>query len=100
MSDFQKLWNEKPWWKEGTTDKEMAEFYYKKGLEGNKEPVAEVPCSDRVSWLRRKIKKAFNLYDIEDLTVSGNCGCCGEKMLGKIMDKRWKWGLCDKCKAN
>ena len=46
MRDFQKLWNEKPWWPEGTTDKEMAEFYYKKGLEAQKTPVAEVPCGD------------------------------------------------------
>ena len=49
MRDFQKLWNEKPWWPEGTTDKEMAEFYYKKGLEAQTEPVAEVPCSAGLS---------------------------------------------------
>lgn len=45
MSDFQELWNEKPWWKEGTTDKEMAEFYYKKGLETQKEPSAQSPAA-------------------------------------------------------
>ena len=45
MRDFQKLWNEKPWWKEGTTDKEMAEFYYKKGLDAKKEPSAQSPAA-------------------------------------------------------
>ena len=62
MSDFQELWNEKPWWKEGTTDKEMAEFYYKKGLKAKTAPVAEVPCSDGLSALIDELLKTAASY--------------------------------------
>ena len=47
--------------------------------------------------IRKWIKYYFDLYDIEDLQAGGHCGCCGAPMPNIIFDKRWAWGLCDKC---
>ena len=71
MSDFQELWNEKPWWKEGTTDKEMAEFYYKKGLEAKKEPSAQSPAAmaGSISLLREmkaELRAHISEHELDD----------------------------------
>jgi len=50
-----------------------------------------------MGWLRKKIKSYFELYDISDLTVGGNCGICGAYLPEDIFPKNWRWGLCDKC---
>jgi len=51
------------------------------------------------NWLRNFIKRKFNLYDIEDLTIGGHCGCCGKWIPDEIFGKSWEegWGLCDNC---
>ena len=43
------------------------------------------------------IKRTFDLYDIEDLKIGGNCGCCGSWISNKIVIADWPWSLCDKC---
>jgi len=47
--------------------------------------------------LREWIKRHFGLYDISDLRVGGNCGCCGDWMPVAIVEKEWRWSLCEKC---
>jgi hypothetical protein len=48
--------------------------------------------------IKKYIKKWFNLYEIKDLKVGANCGCCGAWMPNEIIDKLvWAWSLCDKC---
>lgn len=48
--------------------------------------------------IRNLIKKWFELYDINDLIVGGNCGCCGTWMPNEIVPKLFRWSLChDKC---
>jgi hypothetical protein len=47
--------------------------------------------------IRNWIKKYFQLYDIEDLTIGGNCGCCGEWIPDKIYPKDYSWDICKKC---
>ena len=49
------------------------------------------------SWIREKIKDHFGLYDFDDLTVGANCGVCGDWMPEEIIEKDWRWSLCDKC---
>ena len=44
---------------------------------------------------RKYVKRWFGLYDIEDLTVGGHCGCCGRWLPNEIVDKFFKWSLCD-----
>jgi hypothetical protein len=56
------------------------------------------PLQRGVVWLRRKIKKHFDLYDIRDLAIGGHCGCCGEWVPDEIIDKDWRVSLCKKCK--
>ena len=51
-------------------------------------------------WFRKKAKTVFGLYDIDDLKIGGNCGCCGKWMPDEIFDKNWSWGLCEKCANN
>lgn len=50
-----------------------------------------------MSWIRRKAKRFFHLFDLEDMVVGGNCGCCGASMPDEILLKSWRWGLCQKC---
>ena len=45
------------------------------------------------SWIKRK----FDLYDIEELQVGGNCGCCGKWVPDMIVPTYWTWCLCDSC---
>ena len=33
------------------------------------------------------IKRIFDLYDIEDLSIGGNCGCCGAWISDEIFPK-------------
>ena len=47
--------------------------------------------------LRSFIKGKFDLYDIEDLQIGGNCGCCGAAVPDVILPKYWAWGLCQNC---
>ena len=47
--------------------------------------------------IREWIKRRFDLYDIDDLTIGGHCGCCGAYIRDKILSKDWSWGICDKC---
>jgi len=49
------------------------------------------------NWIRNKFKKWFDLYDIEDLQIGGNCGCCGKWINDEILEKCWSWSLCTKC---
>ena len=48
-------------------------------------------------WLRNKAKKVFGLYDIIDLTIGANCGCCGVYISGTIVPRYWRWDLCNYC---
>jgi hypothetical protein len=48
--------------------------------------------------LREKIKKIFNLYDINDLVIGGHCGCCGNYIPDEIFEKNFSWGICKKCR--
>jgi hypothetical protein len=48
--------------------------------------------------LRKKIKKIFNLYDINDLVIGGHCGCCGNYISDEIFEKDWSWGMCRECR--
>ena len=50
-----------------------------------------------MSWFRKWVKKYFNLCDIKDLVIGGNCGCCGAGMPKEIFPKDWRWGLCKEC---
>jgi hypothetical protein len=47
--------------------------------------------------IRDRIKKLFDLHNIEDLVVGGHCGCCGRWVLDKVFEKSWPWGLCQEC---
>jgi len=47
--------------------------------------------------IRDWIKNKFDVYDIEDLRIGGNCGCCGAWVENKIVTKDWPWTLCSKC---
>lgn len=47
--------------------------------------------------IREWVKRIFDLYDIEDLTIGGHCGCCGEWIADEIFEKEWPWGLCQGC---
>jgi len=47
--------------------------------------------------IRNQIKEHFHLYDIEDLIIEGNCGCCGAWIPDEVFPKHWRWGLCKKC---
>ena len=47
--------------------------------------------------IRNWIKRIFDLYDIEDLIIGGNCGCCGAWIPDKILPADWSWGICEKC---
>ena len=96
MSDFQELWNEKPWWPEDTTDKEMAEFYYKKGLEAQKAPLAEVPCSGVLSALLEVVKDIRKsdcggwLKDCYSGTFNCRGGVEKRQELMRLLDKLYK----------
>ena len=46
--------------------------------------------------IKKYIKKWFHLYEIKDLTVGSNCGCCGRWMPKEIV-AGWRWSLCKKC---
>jgi len=50
-----------------------------------------------IRFIRRWIKRLFNLYDIDDLQAGGNCGCCGKWIANEVFEKVWSWGLCDEC---
>jgi len=47
--------------------------------------------------LKNWVKAIFKLYDIDDLQIGGNCGCCGNYILGEILPKNWAWTLCNDC---
>lgn len=47
--------------------------------------------------IRRWIKRHFGLYDIEDLQVGANCGCCGAWMEREIAPYYWPWSICQEC---
>lgn len=49
--------------------------------------------------IRRWIKRHFDLYDIEDLQVGANCGCCGAWMEREITPYYWPWSICQKCRT-
>ena len=46
---------------------------------------------------RNYIKKIFELYDIDDLTVGGHCGCCGKWVTYCIVPKDWAISICERC---
>ena len=52
-----------------------------------------------MSWLRNYAKRKFDLYDIEDLQVGGNCGGCGVWIPDVILPKYWAWDLCNFCSS-
>jgi len=43
------------------------------------------------------IKKHFQLYDVDDLMIGGNCGCCGKWVKNNITPKDWPITLCEEC---
>jgi len=47
--------------------------------------------------MRRWIKRLFNLYNLEDLTIGGHCGLCGKWIPDQIFPKEWSWGICNEC---
>lgn len=47
--------------------------------------------------IRNWIKDLLDLYDIDDLTAGGRCGCCGKWIPYEIFEKGWPWGLCQEC---
>jgi len=63
-----------------------------------REPKAFYLCPQSGYW-RRLIpdKDVFGLYDISDLKVGGDCGCCGHWVPLAIVAKGCGWTLCDKC---
>jgi hypothetical protein len=52
----------------------------------------------RLKFLRRWIKKYFWLYDLGDLVIGGNCGCCGKWIKDEIFEANENWGLCKECR--
>lgn len=48
-------------------------------------------------WLRQKIKRWLNLYDIADLQIGAHCGCCGAWMSDTIIEIYWPWSICQRC---
>jgi len=48
-------------------------------------------------WIRNWIKRHFCLYDIEDLTIGGHCGCCGAWIHNEIVPEDWPYSLCQNC---
>ena len=55
-----------------------------------------------MNWLIRWLKRKYKLYDYNELTVGGHCGCCGKWVDKAIVEKGWEWTLCesDCCKEN
>ncbi len=47
--------------------------------------------------IRNWIKEFFHLYDIDDLIIGGNCGCCGAWISDEIFSKDYSWDICKKC---
>ena len=47
--------------------------------------------------IREWLKRRFGLFDIEDLVVGANCGCCGVRMEREIVHDYWTWSVCQKC---
>ena len=48
--------------------------------------------------IRNLIKRLFELYDYDDFTIGGHCGCCGKWIRNEIFLKDDAWGLCKECK--
>ena len=51
-----------------------------------------------MKFIRRWVKRKFNLYDIDDLQIGGHCGCCGIWISNVIVEKGNWWTLCNNCK--
>jgi hypothetical protein len=49
---------------------------------------------NRLLWM---LRNRNYLVDIRSLTVGGHCGCCGKWVGNAIVDKDWRWTLCDRC---
>lgn len=51
--------------------------------------------------IRNRIKSYFELYDIQDLEIGGQCGCCGvwlsNIIVSKLIPKMFRVGMCDSC---
>ena len=43
------------------------------------------------------IRNHKHLVNMNDLTIGGNCGCCGCWVDKAIVTKDWCWTLCKKC---
>jgi len=50
-----------------------------------------------MKWIREKLKRHFDLYDIDDLQVGGHCGCCGKWISDQVLLKNWSVGICRAC---
>lgn len=49
--------------------------------------------------IKKWIKEWLSLYDIIDLQIGANCGCCGEWIPETIVEKDYAWDLCNKCES-
>jgi len=49
------------------------------------------------TYFRNWVKKRLYLYDISDLTIGGNCGCCGKWVDKIIVEKGYEWTICEEC---
>jgi len=48
-------------------------------------------------WLRKWLKRKFDLHDISDLRIGGHCGCCGNWVAYVIVEKVWAVTNCSTC---
>lgn len=53
-----------------------------------------------MAWLRERIKRKYDLHDLDDLQVGAHCGCCGKWLPEEIIPKHWPWSLCQLGIAN
>ena len=52
--------------------------------------------------IRNWIKSYFGLYDIKDLEIGGQCGCCGTWLsniiVSKLIPKMFRVSICNSCR--
>jgi len=48
-------------------------------------------------WLRKWLKKKFELHDISDLRIGGHCGLCRTWVSQVIVKKVWAVTNCNTC---
>lgn len=51
----------------------------------------------RITRLKEMLFHSENFYKIEELTIGGNCGCCGIWVKNIITPINWAVTLCEKC---